>query len=379
MCPARRLWHKESLSSESLSSESLSNESLSSESLSNESLSSTLKRGHSVGVCTFLSHPRSLAVAADPKPSEPDGVIPSGPETIGHVTAGDRSRILPVQRWVRVPGATEPDGEDSCGQWHGQAVERDALAVEEPLEIRVAHGPETRRISQSLSITMRTPGDDFELAVGFLLSEGVIRAVADLQAVSESQEIVAGENLVRVSLAPHVVFDPQRFQRHFYTTSSCGLCGKASLEALAAQNWGPVGGQTLRLEPAWIGQLPAALRRAQRVFDATGGLHASALFPVHGELELLREDVGRHNALDKVLGRCLLDDRLPAADRVLVVSGRVSLELLQKAVAGGVPVVVGIGAPSSLAVECAETFGVTLVGFASDRRFNCYAHPQRIG
>ncbi len=323
-------------------------------------------------------------MAADPKPSEPDGATPSCPESTGlestgHVTAGDRSRSVPVQRWVRVPGPTESNGDAAGGQWQGQAVERDALAVEEPLEIRVAHGPETRRISQSLSITMRTPGDDFELAVGFLLSEGVIRSVADLQAVSVSQEIVAGENLVRVSLAPHVVFDPQRFQRHFYTTSSCGLCGKASLAALAAQDWGPVGGQTLRLKPAWIGQLPAALRRAQRVFDATGGLHASALFPVHGELELLREDVGRHNALDKVLGRCLLDDHLPAEERVLVVSGRVSLELLQKAVAGGVPVVVGIGAPSSLAVECAETFGVTLMGFASERRFNCYAHPQRIG
>ena len=328
-------------------------------------------------------------MAADPKLSEPDGVTPAGPDPIGHVTAGDRSRTVPVQRWVRVPGPTaaggqvscseDSGGEDSGGQWQGLAAERDALAVEEPLEIRLAYGPDERRISQSLSITMRTPGDDFELAVGFLLSEGVIRSRADLRAVPESQESVAGENLVRVSLAPHVVFDPQRFQRHFYTTSSCGLCGKASLEALAAQKWEPVGGQALRLQPAWIGQLPAALRRAQRVFDATGGLHASALFPVHGELELLREDVGRHNALDKVLGRCLLDARLPASERVLVVSGRSSLELLQKAVAAGIPVVVGIGAPSSLAVECAAAFGVTLVGFASERRFNCYAHPQRIG
>lgn len=318
-------------------------------------------------------------MAADPKPSESDGVPSVCSAASGRIANGERSRQVPVQRWVRVPGPGESGGEHAEEPWQGLAVERDALAVEEPLEIRVSHGPEARRTSQSLSITMRTPGDDFELAVGFLLSEGLIRSVADLRAVKESQAVAGGENVIRVSLAPQVAFDPQRFQRHFYTTSSCGLCGKASLAALAAQDWAPVGGRQLRLDPAWVGQLPAALRRAQRVFDATGGLHASALFPVHGELELLREDVGRHNALDKVLGRCLLDARLPAADRVLVVSGRVSLELLQKAVAGGIPVVVGIGAPSSLAVECAESFGVTLLGFASERRFNAYTHPERIG
>lgn len=253
------------------------------------------------------------------------------------------------------------------------------MATEEPLEIRLQYGPPQNRVSRSLSITMRTPGDDYDLAVGFLLSEGIIGRASDvlarpnLESTNESTS-----NVVRVALAPEVAIDIEKLQRHFYTTSSCGLCGKTSLESLENQGLQPVPLGNWRISAAWIASLPNALRNAQRVFAATGGLHATGLFVANGPLLLLREDVGRHNALDKVLGRLLLEDRLPLENHVLLVSGRTSLELMQKAVAAGVPVVAAIGAPSSLAINCAQQFGVTLLGFVAENRFNCYAHPQRI-
>lgn len=285
-----------------------------------------------------------------------------------------RHANVPIHRW-----AVASSGDAGCADWNASET-NDSVAIEEPLEIRLHYGPAERRVSRSLSITMRTPGDDYELAVGFLLSEGIIRQASNVLANedSESQQ-PANSNLVRVALAPDVDVDLEKLQRHFYTTSSCGLCGKTSLEALEHQGLQFVSTRSWQVSPTWIATLPSALRAAQRVFAATGGLHASGLFEINGPLQLLREDVGRHNALDKLLGRSLLDGQLPLSDRVLVVSGRTSLELIQKAVAAGVPVLAGIGAPSSLAIECAQRFGVTLLGFVAQARFNCYAHPQRVG
>lgn len=285
-----------------------------------------------------------------------------------------RHASVPVQRWTAAASA-----ESEFSAWN-EIETNDSVALEEPLEIRLHYGPTERRVSRSLSITMRTPGDDYELAVGFLLSESIIRQSSDVLPREDSESAQPeNSNLVRVALAPELVVDLEKLQRHFYTTSSCGLCGKTSLEALEHQGLRFVSTQSWQISPAWIATLPSALRAAQRVFAATGGLHASGLFEINGSLRLLREDVGRHNALDKLLGRMLLDAHMPLSNRVLVVSGRTSLELIQKAVAAGVPVLAGIGAPSSLAIDCAERFGVTLLGFVAQDRFNCYAHPQRIG
>jgi FdhD protein len=277
----------------------------------------------------------------------------------------------------------------------------DVLAVEEPLEIRLVHGPTTARQQQSLAITMRTPGDDPELALGFLLSEGLIRRIADVQWLACGDDVwnltpLAGgagrplelpelegriacpPNTVTVGLAPQVEVDRGKLQRHFYMTSSCGLCGKSSLAALEHQGMRSLAGRGLSVAPQWVAGLPAELRRTQRVFSLTGGLHAAGLWTPQGPLQWVREDVGRHNALDKLVGRLLLAGQWPAREGVLVVSGRLSFELVQKAVVAQIPVVVAIGAASSLAVQCAERFGVTLIGFASDRRFNCFSHPERV-
>ncbi|MDP1560738.1 MAG: formate dehydrogenase accessory sulfurtransferase FdhD [Pirellulaceae bacterium] len=285
-----------------------------------------------------------------------------------------RTTAVQVFRW----GAEQEPAESGCPTFIPTAT-TDLVAIEEPLEIRLQYGPTHQRISRSLSITMRTPGDDYELAVGFLLSEGIINRASDVLNFEDS--ILLAEptaNIVRVAVSPDVSVDIEKLQRHFYTTSSCGLCGKTSLEALERQGLSPVPCADWRLSPAWIAGLPAALRMGQRTFAATGGLHASGLFVANGPLVFLREDVGRHNALDKVLGRLLLEDRLPLQGHVLLVSGRTSLELMQKAVVAGIPVLAAIGAPSSLAINCAERFGVTLLGFVSENRFNCYANPQRI-
>lgn len=285
-----------------------------------------------------------------------------------------RTATVPVFRW----NIEHQTGEHGVSSWKFSQDE-DTTAIEEPLEIRLLFGPAQQRLSRSLSITMRTPGDDFELAVGFLFSEGIIsrpRDVLRFDSLESNPESAA--NVVRVALSPDVVVDFEKLQRHFYTTSSCGLCGKTSLEALELQGLSPVPTAPWRLKASWIASLPNVLRMTQQVFATTGGLHASGVFVANGPLLLLREDVGRHNALDKVLGRLLLDDLLPLHEHVLVVSGRTSLELMQKAVSAGVPVLVAIGAPSSLAIDCAQRFGVTLLGFVSENRFNCYANPQRI-
>jgi len=276
----------------------------------------------------------------------------------------DSQRTLPVSR-------VTPEGERGGD---------DVVAVEEPMEIRVAFGPAGARTARSLSVTMRTPGNDFELAAGFLFTEGLLSGPDEIHGIDFCGPSAPGRstsNIVRVDLAPEVSLDLERLQRNFYTTSSCGICGKASLDALHVQGLTRLEGGP-RLARETIHRLPEALRRAQPVFQRTGGLHAAALVDATGELLDVREDVGRHNAVDKLIGRRFLDGEAPLAERVMLVSGRASFEILQKALVAGIPVLVAVGAPSSLAVEMAERFGVTLIGFASDRRFNVYSGGRRI-
>jgi FdhD protein len=254
---------------------------------------------------------------------------------------------------------------------------RDLLAVEEPLEIRVAYGTRRRR---SLTVTMRTPGNDPELAVGFLFAEGLVRGRQDIARV-ESCGPPAGplhvRNLVRVELAAGATLDTSRLQRSFLSTSSCGLCGKASLEALP-----PVPGSALSDDFTVVADvihgLPETLRRAQTVFECTGGLHAAALFDRDGRLLLVREDVGRHNALDKLIGARVLADAVPLSETLILVSGRAGYELVQKVLAAGAPVLAAVGAPSSLAADLARDANLTLLGFVRDGRFNVYSGAQRV-
>jgi FdhD protein len=241
----------------------------------------------------------------------------------------------------------------------GGSVEPDAVAVEEPLEIRIEGRP--------VAVTMRTPGHDEELALGFCLSEGLRARAARLP-----DDLAA--NAVEVE-APG--FDPARLQRSFYTSSSCGVCGKGALEAVAVD--APRVESELRLAAALLASLPERLREAQAGFEATGGLHATGLFSSEGELRCLREDVGRHNAMDKVVGWAFREGLLPLERFVLCVSGRLSFELVQKAAVAGCPVVVAVGAPSSLAVELGRDRGVTLCGFARGGRLNVYSEPWRVG
>ena len=250
----------------------------------------------------------------------------------------------------------------------------DTLVAEEPLEIRLNGKP--------LAITMRTPGDDFDLATGFLVSEGVLGAADELASVVYcAGATVDGSNtynVVDVRLAPGVVVPDITLERNVYTTSSCGLCGKASLDAVRTTARWPLSAPPVRLDTGLLAVLPDRLRAAQAVFDRTGGLHAAALFTAQGELVDIREDVGRHNAVDKLVGRALRDGRLPLDDRILMVSGRASFELAQKAVMAGIPVLAAVSAPSSLAVDLAREAGLTLVGFLRGTSMNVYAGEQRI-
>ena len=257
----------------------------------------------------------------------------------------------------------------------------DVVATEEPLEIRLSYThPDGRRAQKSISITMRTPGNDEELAAGFLLTEGIIAGPAELEAIGPCGPPAANGliNVVRVDLAPDVEVNLARLERHFYTSSSCGVCGKASLEAVAVQGRYDLRGNPLRINAESLGTLPDRLRALQSVFERTGGLHASGLFDAAGQVRVSREDVGRHNALDKLIGQALLKDELPMSDYGVVVSGRASFELMQKAMMAGIPMMAAVGAPSSLAVEFAEEFGMTLVGFLKANRFNVYSRLDRI-
>ncbi|MEU3614586.1 formate dehydrogenase accessory sulfurtransferase FdhD [Streptomyces sp. NPDC006872] len=251
----------------------------------------------------------------------------------------------------------------------------DTLVAEEPLEIRLNGKP--------LAITMRTPGDDFALAAGFLVSEGVLATASDLlNIVYCAGATVDGSNtynVVDVRTAPGVRIPDITLERNVYTTSSCGLCGKASLDAVRTTTRWPIADTPpLRIEPEFLASLPDRLRAAQRVFDRTGGLHAAALFSEDGELLDVREDVGRHNAVDKLVGRALQNGDLPLSRTILLVSGRASFELAQKAVMAGIPVLAAVSAPSSLAVDLAVETGLTLVGFLRGSSMNVYAGEDRI-
>jgi FdhD protein len=256
---------------------------------------------------------------------------------------------------------------------------RDPVAVEEPMEIRVETALDGRISTRSVSVTMRTPGHDFELAAGFLFSEGILRGRGDLQEITYCQTGGLQEyNVVTVRLKEGVIVDPGLLNRNFYTTSSCGVCGKGSLEAIQMRGCRAVPDGTLSVEAPLLAGLPERLLEGQKGFRRTGGLHASGLFDSGGGLVALREDVGRHNAVDKVVGNALLHDWVPLQDRILVVSGRTSFEILQKAVAAGIPVVAAVGAPSTLAVDLAREFNLTLVGFVREKRFNLYSGEARV-
>jgi FdhD protein len=263
----------------------------------------------------------------------------------------------------------------------GKAVVTDAVAMEEPLEIRLAYtNAPGERAEQSISVTMRTPGNDEALAAGFLYTEGIVSGPADISFVGPCGPPSASGliNVVRVELAPEVDVDLQRLERHFYTSSSCGVCGKSSLDAIAVQGRYDIETFEFVCTTERLGGLPLALRAQQAAFDATGGLHASGLFDEHGEISFIREDVGRHNALDKLIGTALMDGRLPLSRSGVIVSGRASFELLQKAMMAGVPMLAAVGAPSSLAIELAQEFGITLIGFLKPDQFNVYARPDRV-
>jgi FdhD protein len=249
------------------------------------------------------------------------------------------------------------------------AQRADTVAAEEPFEIRVR--------GRGIAVTMRTPGHDSELAAGFLLSEGIIRKHSDVVGMTPCLQSDCPENTFNVFLAPSVKVDFKHLTRHVFASSSCGLCGKASIEAVH-QQFAPVH-SPLRVSPRTLFQIPVTMRAAQSTFDRTGGLHAAAVFDAKGRLLVLREDVGRHNAVDKVIGYGLLGRKLPFDSHLLLVSGRASFEIMQKALAARIPMVCAISAPSSLAIEFARDSGQTLVGFLRGRTMNVYSGPERIG
>ncbi|HET9724357.1 MAG TPA: formate dehydrogenase accessory sulfurtransferase FdhD [Actinomycetota bacterium] len=279
--------------------------------------------------------------------------MPTGPDRLRRNVT--RRRMLAVRDGVR---SERPDD----------------LATEEPMEVRV-EGLGGHPVS--VAVTMRTPGNDFELAAGFLFTEGLVDGRDEIHRVSYCEDLPADQqhfNVVTVNLAR--AFDAEVLRRHFFANSSCGICGKATLEQVEVRCARVAAGPVVKAEV--LSELPHGLRTAQKVFDRTGGLHAAGLFAPDGTLLTVREDVGRHNAVDKVIGEELLVGGLPLAERVLQVSGRLSFEIVQKAGRAGIPIVSAVSAPSSLAVETAEHLGITLVGFVRDGRFNVYTHADRV-
>jgi FdhD protein len=258
-------------------------------------------------------------------------------------------------------------------EWQDGAERRipDDLAAEEPLEIRIGGAP--------ITITMRTPGDDFELAAGFLHAEGIVDRREDIARISfgRGPDGSLSGNVVEVALRRDRAVDLGALQRHFVAASSCGVCGRTSVDALRARETPPPNAR-FRITPDLLTHLPVVLHAAQRVFGRTGGLHAAGLFEANGKLVAAREDIGRHNAVDKVIGDAVLHGRLPLSERVLLVSGRGGFEIVQKAIVAGVPVLASVSAPSSLAVQLAREGGLTLVGFLRDRRFVVYSHANRV-
>lgn len=260
----------------------------------------------------------------------------------------------------------------SNGSWK---QESDLLAVEEPLELRLGYGSNDSRQQRSISVTMRTPGNDFEISIGFLLTEGIIDSVNDINDIHFCESVKEEEkgNVVRVELKPEVLFSTEKLDRHFYTTSSCGVCGKSSIDAVEVSC--QVMEDELRIPEELIYTLPDKLSLHQPVFTHTGGLHAAALLDANAEPLFVREDVGRHNALDKAIGAAILKNEEIS---IAVLSGRISFELIQKAARARIPIIVAVGAPSSLAVQLGKSLDMTLIGFTRDDRFNIYTGKQRI-
>ncbi|EHQ24543.1 formate dehydrogenase accessory sulfurtransferase FdhD [Mucilaginibacter paludis] len=257
----------------------------------------------------------------------------------------------------------------------------DALAIEEPLEIRLEHGPANQRQIQNISVTMRTPGNDAELALGFLFTEGIISSLTAVESINHCLITCAEnkENIIQVCLTASSTPNLRNTERNFYTTSSCGVCGKGSINAIRTVSaFNHINNDDNSIDANTLYSLPDALRLNQAVFADTGGLHAAALFTNLGQLLLVREDVGRHNALDKLIGAAINQNWLPLKAHVLMLSGRASFELVQKAVMAGIKIIAAVGAPSTLAVQLAEEFNVTLIGFLRDERFNIYTAPQRV-
>ena len=257
----------------------------------------------------------------------------------------------------------------------------DLVAIEEPLEIRISFMRESKRVMQQVSITMRTPGNDTELAAGFLYTEGILTAPEQINEINVSGVDGQGNptnNIVRVNVGDDVSLDPQRLRRNFISNSSCGVCGKSSLDSLEVK-------QITKLDPASptvpasiIYGLPRSLRETQTVFEKTGGIHAAGIADIDGAMLEISEDIGRHNAVDKLIGGLFQKGELPASNKIIVVSGRASFEIVQKAIVAGIPMMVAVGAPSSLAVELATKYKMTLVGFTSNSRFNVYSVPDRL-
>ena len=265
---------------------------------------------------------------------------------------------------------------------NGQAQARtDTLACEEPLEIKLAYGARGQRQSRSLAVTMRTPGQDEELAAGFLFTEGIIGKAADIKAmrhVGDALAEEARENILLVELSEELPVDFDKLNRHFYTSSSCGVCGKASIDMVRSVSCYFPRRDYPTIQASTLQALPEKLSRQQAIFECTGGIHAAASFTPEGELLMVREDVGRHNALDKLLGASLLQGQMPLREQAILLSGRLSFELVQKSVMAGAPILAAVGAPSSLAVELAGEYGMTLVGFLRGQAFNVYGGVERV-
>ncbi len=257
----------------------------------------------------------------------------------------------------------------------------DSLAVESPLEIQLAWTEKGKRIRRSISVTMRTPILDFQLAIGFLFAEGIISDYSDVLQIrygDDAQTTDLQGNVVIVTLQPKVKVNIEKLDRHFYTTSSCGVCGKASIELVQSHTCYYLPPNSPKIPTKIFHQLPQKLREQQALFENTGGIHAAALFDKEGNLMCLCEDVGRHNALDKLVGKALQENRVPLKDSIVLVSGRASFELIQKALMAGIPILAAVGAPSSLAVELADTYGMTLIGFLRNEQFNVYTGMERV-
>ena len=259
---------------------------------------------------------------------------------------------------------------------HGKITEElDNVAVEEPLEIQLAYSTPTGRMQKNIAVTMRTPGNDEELAAGFLFTEGIIKNSSAIEEVKKNHH---DENLIMITLHENEIPILANAARNFYSTSSCGICGKASIEAIRTVSQYVNEKESINVEASLFYTLQDQLKKQQKIFEDTGGIHASALFDLDGNCIMLREDVGRHNALDKVIGAALLNNQLPLINYILLLSGRASFELVQKALMAGIKIIAAVGAPSSLAVELAREAGITLIGFLKNDRFNIYSGQQRI-